>query len=248
MGRIRGKYSHALPQMRCLVCRGGFDPGRGFSIHISKNPRCRARLETAFKALLETQMDVLPDQSALDGVVSKATDSESELDQTPGDDPSLESPNDISDEGMTILEKRFQTQSGSPGSTSATIVEDIFEGEDLPNADPFPELLNEIKPSPLPSPASTNTSRTSSASSSSSSNVRTDFYPLAGKDYGSGLDFFKTLESRDSDRVKYARSLNPYWPFSNHEEWELGLWLIRSRLSQNQINQFLKLKYVSFRR
>lgn len=84
--------------------------------------------------------------------------------------------------------------------------------------------------------------------SPSPSPTRVEEYETAGKSYGPGSSFFETLESRDSSEMRQARDANPYWPFEDEKEWELGLWLIETGLSQKAITNFLKLNYVSAHR
>lgn len=67
-------------------------------------------------------------------------------------------------------------------------------------------------------------------------------YPGAAKAFGRG----KTLmDIFDTDRHADKRSELPYYPFASKAEWDLASYLLRSDLSMNAIDKFLKLELVS---
>jgi hypothetical protein len=47
---------------------------------------------------------------------------------------------------------------------------------------------------------------------------------------------------------KYApyRTQNPYYPFADQEEWELGSFLLGSGMSMQKVDEFLRLKLVLY--
>ncbi|KAI6117222.1 hypothetical protein EDD16DRAFT_1693028 [Pisolithus croceorrhizus] len=53
-----------------------------------------------------------------------------------------------------------------------------------------------------------------------------------------------TLERMRLDEHEPKRKKNPYFPFSSRDEWELGKFLYRN-LTQGQINDFLKLQWIT---
>lgn len=71
-----------------------------------------------------------------------------------------------------------------------------------------------------------------------------EMYPGAAKAFGRGqtlMDIF------DMDHHADKRTELPYYPFSSKAEWELASFLLRSDLSMNSIDKFLKLELVSNR-
>lgn len=68
------------------------------------------------------------------------------------------------------------------------------------------------------------------------------FYPGAGETYGRSLSF---MDLFNTDRYAKERLEEPYWPFSSKSDWEMGSWLLRSGLSMQKINDFLRLAMVS---
>lgn len=46
--------------------------------------------------------------------------------------------------------------------------------------------------------------------------------------------------------LKAGQSPNPWFPFENQDEWELGSWLSKSGLSQSAIDKYLKLPIVHY--
>lgn len=71
----------------------------------------------------------------------------------------------------------------------------------------------------------------------------TDMYPGAGKVYGTGETFTQKF-----NRDQYAdwRVHNIYYPFSSRPDWQLGAWLLHSRLSMEAIDEFLWLDLVRY--
>jgi len=66
------------------------------------------------------------------------------------------------------------------------------------------------------------------------------YHPTSGYIYGVGKNLFDQL---DDNEYADQRKENPYYPFMDEGEWELGKFLVEN-LNQTQINKFLKLKWV----
>ncbi|KAG1891770.1 uncharacterized protein F5891DRAFT_1197466 [Suillus fuscotomentosus] len=64
-------------------------------------------------------------------------------------------------------------------------------------------------------------------------------YPQSGYVYGVGKNMLDKLED---DQYAYRRKINPYYPFHDEGEWELGKFLVEN-LTQTQITKFLKLRW-----
>ena len=56
------------------------------------------------------------------------------------------------------------------------------------------------------------------------------------------------MDNFNADQYSSLRNANFYYPFASRQEWELALWLLRSGLSMNAIDRFLKLLMVRFLR
>jgi len=67
-------------------------------------------------------------------------------------------------------------------------------------------------------------------------------YPGAGQTFGRAKTFMDTF---DADCHADKRRDHPYYPFASRNEWEFASFLLRSNLSVNSINRFLKLELVS---
>ena len=67
------------------------------------------------------------------------------------------------------------------------------------------------------------------------------YHPNYGHIYGIGKNM---LDQLDEDEYAGPRKENPYYPFEDEGEWDLGRFLVEN-LNQTQINKFLKLKWVS---
>ena len=80
-----------------------------------------------------------------------------------------------------------------------------------------------------------------SSSNTQGSRYREDFTG-ASKVYGAGKSF---MEKFDSDVFAEQRKDNPYYPFASMADWEMGAFLLRSRMSMVMVDEFLKLKIVS---
>ena len=72
-----------------------------------------------------------------------------------------------------------------------------------------------------------------------------EHFPDAARIYSTGPTF---MDNFDADQYSSHRSANLYYPFNSRQEWELALWLLRSGLSMNAIDRFLKLPMVRFLR
>jgi hypothetical protein len=53
------------------------------------------------------------------------------------------------------------------------------------------------------------------------------------------------LQRMDQDLLSEHRKTNVHYPFANRTEWELAQWLNSTSLTQQQIDSFLRLDYVS---
>jgi len=71
---------------------------------------------------------------------------------------------------------------------------------------------------------------------------RTEF-PTAGKIYGCTKSF---IDRFHDDKYTSYRTQNPYYPFADREEWELGSFLLGSGMSMRKVDEFLRLKLVFF--
>lgn len=73
-----------------------------------------------------------------------------------------------------------------------------------------------------------------------------EYHPRPSQTFGSGPN---TLEQMDQDQYAKYRTANPYYPFTDREEWALAKWMNRT-LNKTQTDEFLKLEWVSmlFRR
>ena len=70
--------------------------------------------------------------------------------------------------------------------------------------------------------------------------LRVDF-PHAGKIYGRTKSFIDRL---NDNQYASHRVQNPYYPFADQEEWELGSFLLCSGMSMQKVDEFLRLKLV----
>lgn len=70
------------------------------------------------------------------------------------------------------------------------------------------------------------------------------YHPQRPGTHGRGLNLLQEL---DCDQHAFTRrtSNNYYYPFADDTEWEMVQWMTRSSLTQQDIDAFLKLKYVS---
>lgn len=66
-------------------------------------------------------------------------------------------------------------------------------------------------------------------------------FPGAAKISEHGMTF---MDLFDSDTNAHFRQDIPYYPFTSREEWEIASFLLRSDLSMNAIDEFLKLAMV----
>ena len=66
-------------------------------------------------------------------------------------------------------------------------------------------------------------------------------FPAASKTYGRGKSFVDCL---NNDKFAPYRVQNPHYPFADQEEWELGSFLLRSGMSLQKVDEFLRLKLV----
>lgn len=67
-------------------------------------------------------------------------------------------------------------------------------------------------------------------------------FSTAGKIYGHGKSFVDYL---NDDKYAPYRVRNPYYLFADQEEWELGSFLLRSGMSMQKVDEFLRLKLVN---
>jgi hypothetical protein len=66
-------------------------------------------------------------------------------------------------------------------------------------------------------------------------------FPTAGKIYGHTTTFIDRL---NDDKYASHCVQNPYYPFADQEEWELGSFLLCSGMSMQKVDEFLRLKLV----
>lgn len=66
-----------------------------------------------------------------------------------------------------------------------------------------------------------------------------DQYPGAAETYGPGQTF---MDRFDADPYAQHRKANLYYPFASKQDWEIGAFLERSRLSMTAIDEFLSLE------
>jgi hypothetical protein len=59
--------------------------------------------------------------------------------------------------------------------------------------------------------------------------------------YGRAKSF---MDRFNDDKHALRRVQNPYYPFADQEEWELGSFLLRSGMSMQKMDEFLRLKLV----
>ncbi|KAH7916830.1 hypothetical protein BV22DRAFT_973647, partial [Leucogyrophana mollusca] len=64
------------------------------------------------------------------------------------------------------------------------------------------------------------------------------FHPTSGYTYGNAPNIF---EDMGSDPLEYRRSINPYYPFNDEDEWQLAKFLCET-MTQAQIKRFLRLE------
>jgi hypothetical protein len=70
----------------------------------------------------------------------------------------------------------------------------------------------------------------------------TKFYPGAALVVGQGQTF---MDIFDEDQYAADRKENVYYPFASQPEWELASFLLKSNLSMEATDEFLKLQLVS---
>jgi hypothetical protein len=75
----------------------------------------------------------------------------------------------------------------------------------------------------------------------SESGEAVDEYPGAAETYGPGQTF---MDRFDADPYAQHRESNLYYPFASKQDWEIGAFLERSRLSMAAIDEFLSLEMV----
>jgi len=108
-------------------------------------------------------------------------------------------------------------------------------------ASPPPEAMDDMDNMP-PSPPSTNPEppQPTTPDYSHLQPFCTEF-PAAGKIHGLAESFVDRLQN---DKYASFRVQNPYYPFADKDEWELGSFLLSSGMSMQKVDEFLKLKLV----
>lgn len=71
----------------------------------------------------------------------------------------------------------------------------------------------------------------------------TEYHPTSG--YILDRDGKNILQRMEDDRFAYRREHNHFYPFKDRPEWELARFLCSSSLKQGEIDNFLKLPWVS---
>jgi hypothetical protein len=66
-------------------------------------------------------------------------------------------------------------------------------------------------------------------------------FPTASKSHGRARSFIDRL---NNDKYASHRVQNPYYPFADQEEWDLGSFLLCSGMSMQKVDEFLRLKLV----
>lgn len=79
--------------------------------------------------------------------------------------------------------------------------------------------------------------------SDSGDEIVINYYPGAAKISETGDTARQSKLS--SDRFARRRKKNVFYPFSCFTEWEIAQWLSRAGITQQLMNEFFKLKYVS---
>ncbi|KAJ7595867.1 hypothetical protein C8J56DRAFT_1042947 [Mycena floridula] len=91
------------------------------------------------------------------------------------------------------------------------------------------------------SPSGPNIPFSSRSHSFSYPNSHKQFYPGVAKTYRRGENLMDRFEA---DQFAEARKENLYYPFSNHDEWSMALFLLTSSLTMKEIDEFLRLPLV----
>lgn len=104
-----------------------------------------------------------------------------------------------------------------------------------------PESIDSIVgAAPLPPTTSLEATEYRTSNYSHSEPFWTEFR-TAGKIFGHGRSF---VERFNDDSYATYRVQNPYYPFADQQEWELGSFLLGSGMSMQKLDEFLKLKLV----
>jgi hypothetical protein len=74
-------------------------------------------------------------------------------------------------------------------------------------------------------------------------NVTGQYHAKSGYLFARGQNILEKMEDHDADQ-KRRRKINPAYPFVDQAEWQLAEFLAQ-RLTQTDINKFLKLDWVS---
>jgi hypothetical protein len=96
-----------------------------------------------------------------------------------------------------------------------------------------PVSLNRV-PSPPPPPVSTTPPHINTTAA--------EYHPHSSFIYGQKANTFERITG---DSFAHRRVNNPYYPFKGREEWKLARFLSRSSLSQSEIDEYLKLEWVT---
>jgi hypothetical protein len=72
--------------------------------------------------------------------------------------------------------------------------------------------------------------------------ISSEYHPLLSFIYGQKANTFERIED---NRFAYWQTINPYYPFQGCKEWELARFLAGSSLAQSEVDEFLKLKWVT---
>jgi hypothetical protein len=131
------------------------------------------------------------------------------------------------------VQRMNQTLAASTHDSPPSIVDDLHlpMHEVIQDPDPESELLMDI-----------DTHTHTAQSNPTPDSPFIEMYPGAAQTFGRGKTF---MDLFDADSHAEKRRQHPYYPFASKAEWGLASFLLRSNLSMDSIDKFLKLELVS---
>lgn len=214
MGRLDAK-----PRSLCRGCGKLYESTRGYSVHLTKVPSCRDRVNQ-IRAAEIPQVTVEDEEGA--------TSSQEEIAEDV--DMAVDAPSTTGGEDSTRVDFDPDGKVDAALAASREYPMDVDPGLDKDTEDNMSHR-DGVKGTWPPIP-------------SDQADYRVEEYPGAGADFGPGKTFFQILQGPDPAEWTSARDKNLYWPFRDHIEWELAMWLAESKLPQERISSFLKLQFV----